>query len=236
VNVLFVGEGSNDIGCADYSPNQPRSAGGVVPTLARKLCPLIGDSLAIRWTEITRFSKGKVRRGFAAKVAAAMLLSQAHGCSGTICVLDCDGCPERLDELQEGKERGAAALGGTHPTACGIAVESIEAWTLGDRQAIAQELAVSEPDVSGLYPRGKKVEELRESSKQENYRPKALLKRIAQLGHREDSTAFRQAIAERTDIARLEHFCPRGFEPFAEEVRREFGSAAEQKSQTPEIE
>jgi hypothetical protein len=224
VKVLFVGEGNTDIGRVDFAPNQPRPAGGVVATLARRVCPAISDSLAIRWTEITRLSRTKAR-GFAGKVAAALLLSQVYECCGTICVVDCDGNPDRLDELHEGRDRGFAALSAAHKVACGVAIESIEAWTLGDCRAIAEELGVTESDVSALLPRGKGVEELKESSEREDYRPKALLKRIASLDRREDSTEFRKAVAGRADVARLGQTCPRGFKPFAEEVRREFGTA-----------
>ena len=58
MRVLFVGEGNNDIGYSSPSPNQPRPAGGVIPALARKVCPAIGDSLAIRWTDIPRLGGG----------------------------------------------------------------------------------------------------------------------------------------------------------------------------------
>ena len=105
MRVLFVGEGSTDIGRPDFAPIHPRPAGGIVPALTRRVCPTIGDSLAIRWTEIPRLSREKAK-GFAAKVAAALLLSHKHGCVGTICVVDCDGCPERLGELCDGRDRG----------------------------------------------------------------------------------------------------------------------------------
>jgi hypothetical protein len=54
-------------------------------------------------------------------------------------------------------------------------------------------------------------------------RPKRLLERIAGLGHREDSAEFREAVAERTEIAALERACPEGFTPFAAELRAAFG-------------
>jgi hypothetical protein len=155
-----------------------------------------------------------------------------YECCGTICVVDCDGNPDRLDELHEGRDRGIVALSATHKVACGVAIESIEAWTLGDSQAIAEELRVPETKVLDQLPKGKSIEELKESSGREDYRPKCLLKRITDLDHCEDSTEFREAVAGRTDVVRLEQACPRGFKPFADEIRREFGAAEVMPSET----
>ena len=114
-------------------------------------------------------------------------------------------------------DRAAAKAGELfqqHRIAWGLAIESIEAWTLGAPDAIAEELGVTAEAVNQLYPRGIHVEDLFEGSGKEHHRPKKLLERIAQLKHRQDSTDFRQAIAERTDVTALEQACPQGFAPF----------------------
>jgi hypothetical protein len=233
VKVLFVGEGNHDIGAAGESWGQPRPARGVVPVLAHGVCASIqiegadptarkdADSIALAWHDIPRFSPAG-RKGFEAKVAAAMLLSSKRfGCAGTICVSDQDGDEDRLGALQRGKLRGLAQVGAHHAIAIGVAIESIEAWTLGAPEAIAEELDVPVSRVRGVLP-SKHVESLRESSGKEEHRPKALIGRLAALAHREDSTALRCAVAARTSVDLLQSACPQGFERFAEELRTAF--------------
>jgi hypothetical protein len=106
-----------------------------------------------------------------------------------------------------------------------LAIESVEAWTLAVPDKIAEELGVSVELVRKQYP-GLHVESMFEQSGKEEHRPKKLLERIAQLKHRADSTAFRQAIAERTEIASLEKACPQGFGPFAAALRTFFQGSA----------
>lgn len=234
MKVLFVGEGNHDIGAAGESWGQPRPARGVVPVLASRVCPSIqieggepaaskdADSIALAWHDISRFSPAG-RKGFEAKVAAAMLVSSRRfDCAGTVCVSDRDGDGDRLAALQRGKERGLALVGANHPVAVGVAVESIEAWTLGAPEALADELGLPLNRVQKLLP-GKHVEALRESSGKDEHRPKALIGRLTALAHQVDSTPLRSAVAARTDIASLRNACPLGFSAFAEELQNAFG-------------
>ena len=63
-------------------------------------------------------------------------------------------------------------------------------------------------------------------SGKEEHRPKAILVKIATAHGRAANTDFRTAVAERTEIEKLENECPKGFKPFAQEVRRAFGETA----------
>jgi len=227
VKALFIGEGGHDIGDSDPNPHQPRPARGTIPTLARRICPEIGpESVALAWSEIRRFNPSAKKRGFPAKVAAAVLVAvRKFGCAGTVLVADRDRDSSRQGELQEVSAR-ARELFPAHPTAWGLAVESIEAWTLGVPDKIAEELGVDVQLVQQQYPRGVHVESLFESSGKPEHRPKPLLERIANLNHRTDSTEFREAVAERTDMASLAQACPVGFAPFAEQLREAFGQAS----------
>jgi hypothetical protein len=223
VKVLFIGEGRHDIGDSSANPNHPRPAGGTIPTLAARVCPIISsDSIALAWREIQRFSPDARKRGFPAKVTgAALLAARKFDCAGCVCVTDCDGDEDRRLELQEGANR-ARKLFPALAIATGLAFQSIEAWTLGAPEGIAAELEIEVEDVRRQYPSGIHVEDLHERSGKVEHRPKALLEKIAGLKHREDSTDFRQAVAERTDVAALEHACAQGFHPFAEELRAAF--------------
>src|SRR5262245_4649635 len=150
MKVLFVGEGNHDIGLSGKSWSQPRPAHGVVPVLSKRVCPSIelggespAASIALAWDDIARFSP--TRKGLEAKVAAAILLSSKQfGCAGTVCVYDQDRDRdgERLSAMKRGKEKGLAAVDGRHAAAVGVAIKSIEAWTLGATQALAEELDV----------------------------------------------------------------------------------------------
>ncbi len=233
MKVLFVGEGNHDIGAAEASWGQPRPARGVVPVLAHRACPSIqikgvdstakkeADSIALSWHDIPRFSP-KGRKGFEARVAAAMLLSSRRfDCAGTVCVSDQDGDTDRPTALQRGKQTGLAQVGAHHAIAVGVAVESIEAWTLGAPEAIAEELDLPLARVQSALP-SKHVESLRESSGKDEHRPKALISRLAALVHREDSTALRCAVAARTNIDSLRRACPEGFDAFARELKNAF--------------
>jgi hypothetical protein len=224
MNLLFIGEGRNDIG--DPNPNlfQPRPARGTIPTLARRVCPDIApESVALAWPEIRRFNPSAQKRGYPAKIAAAVLVAaRKFGCAGTVAVADRDGDAGRQSALEEGVQRARQLFPG-HPTVWGLAVESVEAWALGVPHRIAEELQVDVGLVHAHYPRGVHVESLLERSGKPDHRPKPLLEQLAQLKHREDSTEFRQAIAERTEVPELENACPQGFGPFAQGLRAAFG-------------
>jgi hypothetical protein len=224
MKVLFVGDGKHDIGKKEYDPT-PRLGGGTVGTLALIICPAITESIALAWREISRFNPA-CKHGYAAKVSAAIVASsKRYGCDGTVCVVDHDRDPSRLPEMKKGQARGLQLVGDDHRVACGVAVESIEAWTLGARKSIAEELGQNEEDIRSIYPSGVHVEHLYENSGKEEHRPRAILKRIAKIGHREPDLEFREAVARRTDVQQLEKECPKGFKPFVDELRVAFGSS-----------
>lgn len=224
MKILFIGEGRHDIGDPNPNTDQPRPAQGTIPTLCRKICSLISsESVALAWKEIRRFNPFAQKRGYRAKVAAAALLAvKKFACAGTTVVADRDGEVSRESALQDGVSN-AQQLFPRFPIVWGLAVESVEAWTLGVPSHIAEELGIDLQTVHEQYPRGVSVESLSERSGKEEYHPKRLLQRITQLKSEIDSTAFRQAIAERTDVKALEKACPQGFAPFAAQVRAVFG-------------
>jgi hypothetical protein len=227
VIVLFVGEGRHDIGEPNPNPYQPRPTRGSIPTLARRVCPAMSaDSVALAWTEIRRFNPAALKRGYEAKVPAAVLLaSRRFGCAGTVLVTDRDADPDRYAALQAGVARARQLFPG-HRIAFGLAVESVEAWTLGAPDEIAVELGVNGARVRAEYPRGVHVEALSERSGKEEHRPKRLLERLTGLAYREDSVEFREAVAERTEVTTLERACPEGFAPFVAELRAAFGEGS----------
>lgn len=225
MKVLFVGEGPHDIGPPNPIPDRPRVAGGAIPTLTRRICDRVdADSVAVTWSEIPRFHAHAKKRGYPAKIAAAALLStRRFGCAATVAVADRDGKTARSAELQSGVEQARQLVPG-HSVVWGLAVESVEAWTLGAPQALAEELNVDIGLVEQQSPRGVHVEALLETSGKAEHRPKAIIEQVAHLKHRRDSAEFRAAVAERTDVNALAQKCPQGFAPFAQPIRFAFGA------------
>jgi hypothetical protein len=222
LKVLFIGEGPHELGHAktDDNPFEPRPMRGLLAALVGRIGVTLTDPIGLEWSKIARFRPDATRAGLAAKVAAAMLLSaRRFGCAGTVCVHDCDGKKERLRDMEEGRERGLRAVDPKHRIACGLAVESIEAWTLGAPKSVALVLGLEPDVVRAKYSIGQ-VETFSERSGKEEKRPKRLLAGIALLVHREDGAELRREIAESTDVAELERNCPEGFKPFAEAVRQ----------------
>lgn len=214
MRVLFVGEGPHDIGRHDHFAPEETAAQGVVQVLSRKVCPHIAeDSPSLRWAEIARFNPAAKKKGFEAKVPAARLLAERkYDCTAVVLVTDRDGDRARQEALRSAAE--------PHDnTVAGIAVESIEAWTLGALEAIAAELDLDVNRVRAEYP-STHVESLYEQSGKPELRSKGLLQRIAELARTSDGAELRRRIAERTDVDALARRCPNGFGLFAEALRR----------------
>lgn len=209
MKVLFVGDGPHDA--------------AVIPELARRLCPAIVEHETLFWRDVPRFNLKSGHRGYAGKIAAALVLSERRGYAGTVCVVDRDGDPDRAAAVEDGRTRGLLLVAASHRAACGVAVESIEAWTLGDAEAVAAELEIAVERVRQHYPRGVQIEQLKESSGKEEHRPKRLLARVCELGRRAPDADFRQSVAARTDPERLRCACPDGFAPFAAALVTAFG-------------
>ena len=221
MKVLFVGEGPHDVG-RDTGGSQPWQAGGVVTGLARRVCPSIDEAVALSWRDLSRFTPRR-RSDLAAKVAAAILVSSSRfGCEGTVCVADSDRHPERIAELREGRARGLNAINKPHRVVCGLAVESIESWTLGAQDALSGVIGVPLADIQNEY-QAHDAESFYQNSDKESQKPKDLLQRLAELGGMVDCQTLREDIASQTNVEALMRACPRGFGPFAKELIAEFG-------------
>jgi len=192
--------------------------------LSRRVCPAIDeDSLALAWREIPILDNRQARRGLGAKVERAIVLSaEKYELAGTVCVMDQDRDENRLATMEQGQERGLRAVRQSHAAVCGVAVESIEAWTLGAPEAIADVLDVKTEDVQSHY-RLRDVESFHQRSGKPVHRPKDILSGILDLKHETDSTAIRTDIAGRTNIETLARNCPIGFKPFSDKLKAAFG-------------
>lgn len=217
--VLFIGDGEHDIGKPDWPTDDPYPAGGVVPRLAERVAPIDrANSLAFHWAHprLARFPAARRTRGYESKIRAAQLQLErgplAH-LEGLVCVVDEDNDPTRRDLPTTAHALATPAC----PIACGVAVRSIEAWTLGAPAALADVLGLPLDALRrtcGPTP----PEHFYASSGKPELRSKDLLKRL-------DAHArpIREDIADRTDPAALARTCPEGFAPFAAALRAAFG-------------
>jgi len=221
MKVLFVGEGRHDLGASDF-PLQFRTAQGVVPKLCQKISNTISsDSIALSWKDIPRFNSSK--KGFKHKLKAAALIAKHNGCEGLIAVVDQDNDHARLSELQAGKQESIDSSENNFKIAVGVAVKSIEAWTLGDEVALARALGSNVSAVRQVVAQSE-VEKYHENSGKTENRPKGKLNKLCQASCREDCLEFRLEVAEATCVTRLGVSCPQGFEPFKREVESVFAA------------
>ncbi len=219
--VLFVGDGKHDVGGPEWPTEDPFPAGGVVSYLAAKVAAIDREgSLALRWSQIVRLPLGG-RRGYAAKVRAAQLLAERRlGLQGVVCVIDEDNDPSRREFPAQAQAHGNDGC----PTVGGVAVRSIEAWTLGTPTALAEVLGTSRDKLRGACPTVA-VEELYEGSGKQELRPKLLLDRLARrFANTDDSLELREQVADAADPQELCGTCPGGFAPFAAALRTAFGA------------
>jgi len=223
--VLFIGDGKHDIGKPEWPTDDAFPARGVVPLLAERIAAIDRPhSVAMHWAhpKLARFSPDRMKtRGYEAKLRAAHLQVKRGvlPVEGIVCVVDEDKKPGRRQLPGEALELTTERC----PIACGVAVRSIEAWTLGARQALADVLGIKAQELRRACPSGP-IEELYEGSDKQERRPKALMEALARrFGHRRDSLELREEVAERTDIAELSAACPEGFAPFTGALRAAFG-------------
>ncbi len=165
------------------------------------------------------------KHGYSAKyVAGALLAVKSFGCKATVAVADRDG---------ETQPRPTWRTAPSWPSNCSRSIRRFGGWQStrskrgrwACRTRLPRNWVWMSHSCKMSIPRGVDVESLSERSGKRERHPKQLLERIAQLKHRNDSTEFREAVAERTDPAGLAQACAQGFAPFAERLRRAFGAS-----------
>lgn len=226
MKILFVGEGDHDIGGASETGGD-RAPNGVVPTLAHRVCPNINlrdGSASKSWQSIPVLLKdrspGSTRYR---KARNAVTYSHSQGFDGTVVVIDRDRDENKAQEIRDGLNRGAQLAGDGHLVAGGVAVESIEAWTLGAPTAICQELNVSVKQLMSVYKPARVERDLYANSKKPAKNSKSVLRKVCELGNQTPTADFRRRVAAVTDVAELERNCPEGFAQFANELLKAFG-------------
>lgn len=227
--VLFIGDGKHDIGKPEWPTDDAFPARGVVPRLAGRVTAIdLSGSLAMHWAhpKLARFPAARPAemtrtRGYEAKLRAARLHVERGtlALEGIVGVVDEDNDPERRQLPGEAHELTTERC----PIVCGVAVRSIEAWTLGAREALAEVLGTTVQELRRACP-AIPVEELYEGSGKQERQSKVLLNDLAKrFGRGRDSLELREEVAASTDVVELAKACPAGFAPFAATLRGTFG-------------
>jgi hypothetical protein len=229
--VLLVGEGPCDIGDLAKEPSFRKGKEGFLQPLLRTMA---GDEIEIEFqgrklTHLPKKPLGKPRAGKlqAENASQALALAAALGANALVLSFDTDktsGAPakrverqRRLRELRKSAEHGfgharagdpdVAAI----PTAIAIPCRMIEAWALGDREALAGLLEISPGD---LEPYREPEDLWGDDEDRDSSHPKCVWKRVTS-----DRVEFAEIGAAVAPTA-LAKACPDSFPPFADDVDR----------------
>lgn len=222
--IFLVGEGKTDIGTVGRPSVLPEEAReGVVQVLVRRVLDAPASELAFKPRAVRSFPKepGKFKgprlEGDARNAYRAYQLARFDH-DGMIMVRDSDNTgDERLAQMEAGIQTARQRKGPQIPHACGLAVQTIEAWVLGA-------LAGRDQPVPAL-PRGKAIEELwGKKNDPESHHPRALCRQALRHLDMGDDLTSKATVVEDCDLAALERACPRGFARFAGALRLAFGN------------
>jgi hypothetical protein len=214
VRVLLVSEGKHELAdCPDgYVPDE------ALPPLAILVRRLTGTEGTIRFCcrrgkSIRNMHHGKMSSGWGKKVYSA-IWHAANSKDGqtfdaVVVLVDRDGAKNdrRLSDMQQGRnEYGESQL----PCALGVAVETFDAWMIADPHGIAA--ANGDAEKAHAKP-------------EETRLPKDVADAIFGTSGGTGLGPVYAVVAENANLANLEKACPRGFKPFADEVRRRIAPA-----------
>ena len=222
MRVLFLGEGYTDIGFEREDEDRaPVAAGAVAPVLVRKILEQQWRRQTVRFEPVPRRFGWVAVGGLRRKVQTALARANSERFDAVVTLTDRDGAKNqgRLEAMKSGREVARNEDGNPLPCAIGLAIETIEAWVL-DPKAARDALGLeTTPDDPG-------APESLGGRRGSPDHPKTVLNRwLAEvpLERFERITDAMAAIAEEVDPGELSERCPKGFAPFADEVRRELG-------------
>ncbi len=227
--VYLVGEGPDDVGDLSRLPGMRRADNrreGFFQPILRKLAG-VELELDFEGTKLSALGKERLtspRQRYARHAEQAHALAVEEGCSALVFAADVDKmCGERAS-MKEAKKRTEAIVSAIEkgfqaarktlphiPTIIATPCRMIEAWALGDPDALAQ---VSGENIDRSVCR--RPEELWGSkANPASGHPKRVLERLV------GSRVSVADIAEAAALEALEKACPMSFWPFARAVRQE---------------
>ena len=216
-HVLFVGEGSKDVGrevtrvlalTEDGIQSDDPSPCGVVPILVLRSLAEAKRARRFSFRASSRSRRRSHKGGYGKQVLMAITDAVHDKASAVVVVTDRDGesNQSRLTEMVRGREL-AESKGLVCPTALGLAIEELEAWLLADEMAIASAT-------------GKRPDRLLPDPEADD-NPKATLQTyLPKISDAQEGPWPYEAIAEVIDLETLKKRCPKGFGPFYDEVTK----------------
>ena len=205
--IFLVGEGPHELGPPPYGPAVMRE----LPPLARLVHRLLGepDNIWFRCAtgkEIPNVHRGKMASRHGKKVYSAAWYAHRRKWTAVVVVIDREGRrnADRLSAMKEGRDELAPPF----PCALGMAVEAFDAWMIADLDAI--EAAGGD---RGQAP-----------GRSESLScPKDAADVVFATAGGSGLGPRYAIVAKHVDLSLLEKACPKGFKPFAEEVRGRIG-------------
>ncbi len=215
--IVIFGEGIHELGSDLERPLTPEDL-PALPQLVHRLlgCPADITYMCRSFKQVKSFHGAggkfaKKGRKLAKKVIAAGRRAKQAGQNALAIVIDRDRKPDkdRIRAMREGRD---SACGPSNPPcAVGCAVEMFDAWMICDEKAI--EAAEGDSGKAHQNP-----ESLAGGKKADKY-PKTVADEIFGTKSGVGLGPKYAVVAEAVDIEMLEERCPRGFAPFAKEVR-----------------
>ena len=210
--VVVFGEGQHELGnVLDEVLSEDQ-----LPALPQLIHRLMDNPSSVEYT-CRNFKKvlPAHRRGqkFAGKVMRAVRQARRNGFSAVAIVIDRDREPDkgRIGALREGRD----AVNGSEypPCAVGCAVETFDAWMIADGKATG----LAGGDSSKSHPEPEKLHGKRDTSRDH---PKNRAAEILGVSVKNIPASKYATVALHVDLELLDKACPKGFKPFAAEVRK----------------
>lgn len=174
---------------------------GALETFVRRIAM---EFESYTWDKVSRNDihthRGK-GQGFFKRAVRWILEAKKRDYDALVLVIDEDGYPERIVELDQAQSEETATA--DFPRCLGIAIHSFDAWMLADEKAISAVL-------------GHVVQA--QGAPEESRHPKEDCAKL--LGGRFKQAEFYASIAAAVSLEQLETRCPQGFGVFAERLRK----------------
>lgn len=224
LKVLLIAEGPSEFGCLDNPYRSASGDEGYFPPMLRKVLdrPLAIDAQSVM--RIGRFDQKAKLKGHADRAASALLIASQYDYELLVFVKDVDraggekkSAHERKRKLQkmhlEIEDGFTAVHDATHVTRVkATPCRMIEAWALGDSNAIAKVRDKRAPKID--VPT--RPEELWGDDRDpRSSHPKRVLARA--LGHEPTAHDF-ENLARESDPSSVHKACPESFGPFLDEL------------------
>lgn len=204
--ILILGDGPNELG-TEWEKLLQRDE---LPALARLVHRLLGEpsdmSYSCRLFRRIVHARGR-GTGFSKKTKAALILARQLGHAALVIVVDRDGDRRKFPSLAEARSETFPAAGCA--CALGQAIETFDAWMIADGKAIGE----AGGDASRSHPEPEKLDGKEGTGRHPKDRA------VEVFGSRRVLTEKYAIVACHVNLEQLKNSCPKGFAPFAEEIR-----------------